>query len=302
MAVLEPEWERPIFVFGGGWRTGSTLLQRLLCSHPGVLVWGESRGLVESLRGGWAAIEALQTLSTRNRADLDHEGHQAWIAVANPPFERFREATRELLLTYLARPAGERGRPRWGFKEVRCDAAAAGWLLELFPGARFVFLVRDPEACLASARGATRKERGLLHEVGGSRAFVGHWVRLTRGFLEHANTLPARLLRYEDLVAEPAATCAELARFLELDPDGFDRAVFERRMRGWKGEPRLEASDRRALRSPELREVAEALGYASAPTRAAELLGRLRAATRGGAAPRRPRAFARPAGPRGGDA
>lgn len=261
MRTREPDLERPIFVFAGGWRTGSTLVQRLLCSHPEVRVWGENRGLVDALREAWRRLEGLEPLSAQNRANLEREGHQGWIAVANPPVARFREGMRELFLASLARPAAEQGRPRWGFKEVRCDATAARWLLELFPGARFVFLVRHPEACLASARGTTREGKGLLPEVGGPRAFVAHWTRVTRSLVEGADGLPALVLRYEDLVGEPEKTCGELATFLELDALAFDLSVFERKVRGWTRAPRLEGRDRRVLRAAAVWEVAGRLGY-----------------------------------------
>jgi hypothetical protein len=257
---LDPE--RPIFVLAAGWRTGSTLVQRLLCSHPGVMVWGESRGLVAALREASATLEGLEPLAAKGRAHLERDGHQGWIALATPPLARFREGARELLLAWLARPAAERGRPRWGFKEVRYDAGAARWLGQLFPGARFVLLVRHPEACLASARGTTHRGVGLLPEVGGAGPFVDHWIRTARSFVEEAADLPALLLRYEDLVAEPEATTRTLAGFLDLDAATFDPEVFAQPVRGWTRTPRLEAADRRLLRRRDLWEVAGRLGYA----------------------------------------
>ncbi|MBW1744549.1 MAG: glycosyltransferase, partial [Deltaproteobacteria bacterium] len=35
----------PIFVFAAAWRTGSTLLQRILNAAPGILIWGENKAL-----------------------------------------------------------------------------------------------------------------------------------------------------------------------------------------------------------------------------------------------------------------
>ena len=40
----EPDTEAPIFVLASGWRTGSTLLQRILVTDPDVLLWGEPLG------------------------------------------------------------------------------------------------------------------------------------------------------------------------------------------------------------------------------------------------------------------
>jgi hypothetical protein len=63
-------------------------------------------------------------------------------------------------------------------------------------------------------------------------------------------------------VARPEPAIAALARHLEVEPAGFDRAVFAHRPRGWTREPVLTREDRRALRDPRLWDVAHGLGYA----------------------------------------
>ncbi|MBW2269957.1 MAG: sulfotransferase [Deltaproteobacteria bacterium] len=256
--------DHPIFVFGSGWRCGSTLVQRLLCSHPDVRVWGESRDLVEHLMHGWETVEGLQTLSSKNQENLEREGHQGWIAVLNPGFDHFERGMRELLRRYLAEPARAEGRPRWGFKEVRCDAAAARWLAHLFPEARFLFLVRHPQDCVASARGTTHENRGLMPEVGGPEAFVAHWTRVTRSFRD-AHDVAHLTVVYEQLIEKPREAADDIACFLDLDPSGFDLGVFDNKVRGWKREPRLELADWKALRDPALWEVAEPYGYTRRP-------------------------------------
>jgi hypothetical protein len=289
-ASLGDSEERPVFLFASGWRSGSTLVQRLLCSHPRVMLWGENRGLLDHLRAATEVIDELQALSRKQRGNLEREGHQGWIPVLNPPLERFEAGVAELLCAYYAQPACEQGRPFWGFKEVRCDVDDARWLARLFPGARFLFLVRHPEACLASARGTTREDRGILPQAGGPRAFVDHWKRLVRGFLEEAEGLRHRTLVYEELVEKPEVGVAQIAEFLDLAPGDFDVGVFDRRVRGWKREPHLERADLRALRDPELWELAERCGYA--PREAYRglhgWLRRLAGASSGGAGPVRP--------------
>src|ERR1041385_4274275 len=42
------EKERPIFLLASGHRCGSTLVQRLLNSHPDILIWGEQNDYLNS--------------------------------------------------------------------------------------------------------------------------------------------------------------------------------------------------------------------------------------------------------------
>jgi hypothetical protein len=278
--------ERPIFLLGAGWRTGSTLAQRLLCSHPEVVIWGENRGLLAHLDGALRVIEGLQPLSEAHRQKREDEGGRAWIAVLNPDLNDFEAGLRQLLLRYYAEPARRAGHSRWGFKEVRHELEQAQLLRRLFPAARFLLLVRHPEDCLASARGTMKEGRGLLKEVGGPEEFVSHWTRLAASFHAGASQPGNLLIRYEDMVAEPDRIIARIGEFLDLDASGFDRSVFEHRIGGWRSQPRLEAIDRELLRAPALWQTAERFGYAprqlapaSLGQRVRDTLGRLSGAT-----------------------
>ncbi len=49
IAAIQKRWpnleneedERPIFILSAGWRSGSTLIQRLIMSKERILIWGE---------------------------------------------------------------------------------------------------------------------------------------------------------------------------------------------------------------------------------------------------------------------
>ena len=40
--------DEPVFLFSAGWRSGSTLLQRLIMSDASIFVWGEPMTIVDS--------------------------------------------------------------------------------------------------------------------------------------------------------------------------------------------------------------------------------------------------------------
>ena len=119
------EAEAPVFVFSAGWRSGSTLLQRLLCSSQEIIVWGEAYarcGLIQKLS---AATQALS--STYPHADHFTDIGTAdlqdmWIANLFPPPADMKAAYRAAMDAFLSRPATRAGHSRFGLKEVRLDA------------------------------------------------------------------------------------------------------------------------------------------------------------------------------------
>ncbi|HVT76478.1 MAG TPA: sulfotransferase [Acidimicrobiales bacterium] len=86
------------------------------------------------------------------------------------------------------------------------------YLQSVFPGARFIVIVRHPiTAALATKKWRRRQSLWSL---------VDHWVRAHAIAREDAAHLDHfLLLRYEDLVANPAATLGAVQQFVGLRPD-----------------------------------------------------------------------------------
>src|SRR5438874_131876 len=71
----------PILVLGTGNRCGSTLIQRLLSSHPDVLIWGEHGGQLSQLLAAGAGIHDWSNrLGSRARAMFADGGYQSFMA------------------------------------------------------------------------------------------------------------------------------------------------------------------------------------------------------------------------------
>jgi hypothetical protein len=196
--------DEPVFVLAAGWRSGSTLLQRMLLRH--CLVWGEpygSAGLIERL------AQPLQRFSPewpRKEFFLDsaHWGErlgEKWTANLYPPVTHLLEAHVEFFRHLFARPSQQRGYARWGLKEVRYGIEHAVYLRWLFPRARFLFLVRNPFICWASYRRIGARVLRFWPEelITTPEQFGRHWVQLTEGFCTRAGEVGGLLLRYEAL-------------------------------------------------------------------------------------------------------
>lgn len=265
-APRDPSDDAPIFLLSAGWRSGSTMLQRLLMSDPGVLIWGEPYdecGLVQALAGcaqafrpGWPPQDYFY--DGRPTTQLSGE----WIANLFPALADWRRGQRALFDTMFAGPARRTGARRWGIKEVRLTSEHAFYLRWLYPNAKFLLLYRHPLEAYRSYCSFGRNWYDLFPDrpMFTPSGFGAHWRSLMQGFLDDAEALGAMLVKYEDLTGGK----------VPLDTiDGYlgiatDHAVMTRKVRGTaqageKGQ--VHAFERWLLRRA-VEPTASAAGYA----------------------------------------
>ncbi|WP_447007185.1 sulfotransferase family protein [Saccharothrix isguenensis] len=262
----------PLLVLAAGQRCGSTLVQRILSSHPDVLIWGEHAG---QLRTMLTAVSRLhhwtRTDGERARVEYARRGYQSFMANLVPDERHVDLALKALLTTLFAEPAAALSKSVWGFKEVRYGLPEASGIRAVFPGSRVVHLVRDPRDILRSL--------DVWERTGGSwrrrdtEIAIADWQRVAWSFLHVTPAEAPHVLRvrYEDFVEDPRDHVRRIAEHCSLDPDDLDLAVLDRKIHtdGPQGEKKRAVSDWSAL-SPSLkalldddavREVASACGY-----------------------------------------
>ena len=201
--------ECPIFVLATGWRSGSTLLQRILSTDPSVLLWGEPLGEMALLPRITAMLAKLPEFpELRERCSPDNPAFASlatsWIATLCPPGGDFREGLRALVTRWMGNAARQRGFVRWGFKEVRFGAAEATLLHWLYPKAKFILLSRNPYDCYLSLSDSGWHH--LYHSRPGIRVdsaagLARHWNRIALSWSELPPGFPACCIKYEDMIA-----------------------------------------------------------------------------------------------------
>ncbi len=268
--------DAPILALASAWRSGSTLLQRLLMSGGDTLVWGEpyaQRDPIGQLtdmyvpfRDGYPVPQHFLPERQSNDAFALSE---SWVANLYPGVDDLQRAHRAMLTELLATPAHAAGFARWGLKEVRLDATQAEYVAGLFPGTRIVFLVRNPYDAFRSYR-----SRGGWYErfpdrpVFDAETFARHWRRLTRSFLGNAERMGALLVSFEDMTSDPAT----LQRIADHTGVAIDPAVLDIHARGKETskEASKDTGEVSPIRPKEMRVLAEvwgdlpaSLGYAT---------------------------------------
>ena len=204
---------RPVFVFSLP-RSGSTLLQRMLATHPEIATASEP----------WILLPQLYAL--RETGVVAEYGHRT-AARAIADFGDSLPGGRDDYLAEVRRSAlalydRAGGDATWFLDKTPRYHLIVDEIMALFPDARFVFLWRNPLAVAAS----------MIESFG-----RGHW-NLDRydvdlhGGLERLVTAAGRgderaiAVRFEDVVADPDAATAAIFRLLELEPAAATAAGF----------------------------------------------------------------------------
>ena len=184
-------------------RSGSTLVEQILASHPDVEGANEIRDLPE----------IIQTESRRRGATFPR-----WMPDATAmDWQRLGQE-------YLARTA------RWRATKPRfTDKNLLGWhyvgaALTMLPAARVIIVRRDPlETCLACWRHCFTEEAAFACDLDDLADYCAGFLRLTRFWLEK---YPANVfdLQYEALLADPERMIRRVLDFCGLS---FDPACLE---------------------------------------------------------------------------
>ncbi len=242
-------FDRPFFIVGAP-RSGTTLLQYMLRSHPNLsLPTGESHFFVPlyrnrrefgDLRRRENVHRVLEAMYRQSRAFLETDLHGLRFdpeALA----ERFHAEGRDTIPAiiaglYEANAAGE-NKPRWGEK-TPYYVLHMPLLLEMFPGAQFIHVIRDGRDVLLSLFGR-RDDFGVYNSYYGAR----YWEQYVATGQHLGRQLPPDRyleIRYEDLLAFPERTVRHICRFLD---EPFDPAVIHFRKAGEAGKTPLVQRD-----------------------------------------------------------
>jgi hypothetical protein len=246
--------ERPVFLLGVGWRTGSTLLQRVLMTDQRLLLWGEPygpMGLIPRMTESLAQLSRYRPghrYFLKNRDAEREEFSTSWIANLYPDVWELRASLQALVVEWLAKPAIRAGYSRWGLKEVRLTSLDASFLWWLFPNAQFVVVARHPVDVYRSLLG-----RGRLYYQWPDRflehfdpvAFGRHWAHVALGWAQPPKAMPVTLLKHEDVTAGRLDT-ERLGRHLGLNLD--PSKAIGTRVGGTKRDIRLAPTDRFLVR------------------------------------------------------
>lgn len=186
-------------VVGGFYRSGTSLMRRLLDSHSRIHCAPEIK-FFRDFNGEYAddVYAHLRYFSSCRSLPLSRQ-------------ELLRVSGRAYLeLRQLA--AHKQSKPRWADKDPENARYLTDWQTLLPQGFQYIHMARDPDDTLASLREA-RFNRSLPEDLPGMAECLRQNCMAARQFFEQ-HPERCRLLRYEDLVRNPASELQQLFAWL----------------------------------------------------------------------------------------
>lgn len=213
----------PFFIVGAS-RSGTTLLRLMLNAHsqlgiPREMKYFHTIGRTVDPTSWHEEIpddsyRSLVRQYLQNRSDLFSDDLEALEAMVMADSERTLRGPYRVLMEYWSRTLDK---PRWGEKTPH-NLFYVDVLSDMFPGAKFIHVVRDPRA-------VTQSMNSIEYYSGETVFNALNWrrsIRAGEALLQQSLSSDQQCtIRYEDLVSAPEATLQNVCHFLEesYEPD-----------------------------------------------------------------------------------
>ena len=201
MDVLQGK--RLVFLVGAS-RSGTTWLQRLLTNSPEAASAFETHLFSGYLR---SSLEKWQSW-----CEIDHVmGLHRLISA-----EEYFVSIRDCAASILAKVTKEKPDARFIIEKTPAHSAFAREILDMFPDAMFIHLVRDPRAVVSSLLAASRTWASDIKGISTAEA-CEIWTRSVEGSRAIRDMTPNYYeVKYEVVLAEGAKAFAEIANWVGL--------------------------------------------------------------------------------------
>jgi hypothetical protein len=206
----------PIIISSPSTRSGTTLLQRLLCSSDNAIVYGEVCSSDLDLYLNFFINRAMMYQFNRARLDSSLASFKQgevndWILDLMPDLDGYLSALGNACfagIDYCRLAALELNRPVWGFKYPGWTPAVLNALRQMMPAFKLLYIHRDLLDCVKSD-----KARGNLGSLEELRAFCVSWTQNLEFVLSLNDPEHVLMVNYADLVGKPEASIQAISDF-----------------------------------------------------------------------------------------
>ncbi|MBF0266643.1 MAG: sulfotransferase [Gammaproteobacteria bacterium] len=213
----------PVFIIGFSPRTGSTLIQRLLCSIPNTMIWGEPRGAVAEIYRYHLRILEINksnfTLSSQHQ--YNKHGYKGFIPHISPirnQFSSFKDHLRSLFELHF----NHNKLNTWGFKVIDWSPQMVSRLHALFPEASFIFLSRD----FNDVKESINRRKSWWPNIP-----IENWQHAYNQMKEYTQVLPknmhALVIDFDNYKNKISELCDVLESELEFKTGAIDRTIID---------------------------------------------------------------------------
>lgn len=206
----------PLLVSSAVRRSGTTLVQRLLCSASNTLIYGESCAYEiifllhvyqsKQLNFSTGKLQRDELLKQVLNGKVDD-----WITDLMPPVDDFLEVHKknlERFINYLENYASQQDRPIWGVKMAEWQSHQLLQVKRFFPDTKLVYIQRDLAACARSAL-----QLQIITNEEELRRFCHTWKNNTQLIEQQFPADKVFFLDYQKLIDQPQIVIPQLEQF-----------------------------------------------------------------------------------------
>ncbi|MFK7905664.1 MAG: sulfotransferase [Chitinophagales bacterium] len=218
----------PILISSPVPRSGTTLVQRLLCSAPNTLIYGEDCAndinmFLNIIFHKQIFLNANKEWRNKQLASVLAGEANSWIPNLMPDVDDYFEAIKSSglsLVKYYQDAATKNGRPIWGAKLPQWNIHSLVQIHKFLPESKVIYLVRNLADSLRSA-----KANQLVQGFEEAQRFCQTWKQNKDYASQNLTGERAFHLNYEDLVANPTEMIQKIELFTHSE--GIDASVLE---------------------------------------------------------------------------
>ena len=236
-------------------RSGTTLIQRLICSASNGLIYGETCAndfqMISNLVSSKQSF-MLQHKDWRNdqiKKVLSGEVNK-WIPDLMPDIETYLEGFQgmmKLLVENYGGFAEKEGKPIWGMKMPEWNPSNLVLLQQLLPETKIIYLHRNLEDCVRSA-----KKIEMIMGDNEINQFCHTWKQFSEYAMTHLKNENVLHLKYEALIADQEKWIGEIESF--TGAKDIDKAVMKVKVNTYESDHKLEGSKEAYLKPSALSE------------------------------------------------
>lgn len=217
--------KKRVFIVACGPRSGSTLLQRLLMTHPDLFMWGEVAHMVNHImRLPTVFGDSQRYYSKKSFKSLHDFGAPNGFYPQLIPFDRIDSFSTKWLDELFANP--DDPDKSWGCKFTALMPPAVVCLHKLFPDAGFIFLRRAWGQMYSSILRAKQWFNADMIPD-----FAARWQKMVEFF--DASEIDGLQLTYSELVKKQEESTRRIEEYLEMEPNSLDKGTFAHKLAGY---------------------------------------------------------------------
>lgn len=219
MARIEKPVDKKYLFISGPPRAGTTLLRLVLSTHPEITITPETHFIQQLLDFGFDPHGELNQTHREHLLKLinDDVKLQSWPMFSASEYQQFARTTKPLTVYQLLDTLFvsfsqniDSGIQYLGNKKGMYAEGYARYVRRIFPGAKFIFIVRDPRDVARSIQ-SSFDNFGMLD---GAYTCAMRSIFINR--IQKKIPDDVLVVRYEDLVMEPETISQSICDFLDL--------------------------------------------------------------------------------------